>query len=192
MPKPSERQRRRVPLLRKETLGAFAQLFPLAAAVGHRVRTLALVGLAAGIAIVLIVVARWTPNETADWAGLVFLSLLLAAPPTVLLMFSFALGEVAQLPDKLRRYPGTTRDYAEELRRIAYQAHARQLPAWRRLPASAWRLTSLARSARELLAPHAPLLPLVSVPFLLATAVSALLVPVLLIAALLVGIAAAA
>jgi len=179
-----------VPLLRTETLSVLAQLFPLAAAVGHRVRTLALLGLAAGTAIVLLVVARWTPNETAGWAGLVVLALLVAAPPTVLLMFSFALGELAQLPDKLRRYPETTREHAEELRGIAYQTQARQLPAWRRLPASAWRLTALARSARELLAPHAPLLPLVSVPFLLATAVSALLVPVLLIAAMLVGIAA--
>src|SRR5215217_1277772 len=190
MPNPSGRQRRRVPLLRMETLSVLAQLFPLAAAIGHRVRTLALLGLAAGTAIVLLVVARWTPNETAGWAGLVVLALLVAAPPTVLLMFSFALGELAQLPDKLRRYPETTREHAEELRGIAYQTQARQLPAWRRLPASAWRLTALARSARELLAPHAPLLPLVSVPFLLATAVSALLVPVLLIAAMLVGIAA--
>ena len=50
----------------------------------------------------------------------------------------------------------------------------------------------LVRSARDLLAPHAPLLPLTSVPFLIATLVSALLVPVLVIAALVVLLAAAA
>jgi hypothetical protein len=192
MPTPASGERRRVAQMRNEAVGVLAQLFPLAAAVGHRVRTLALVGLAAGIAILLLVLARWTPNETRAWAGLFILALLVAAPPTVLLMFSFALGEVADLPEKLRRYPGTTRDQFEELRAIAYQAQARERPAWRRLPGSAWRLASLVRSARDLLTPHATLLPLVSVPFLVATAVSALLVPVLLIAALLVGIAAAA
>ena len=48
------------------------------------------------------------------------------------------------------------------------------------------------RSARDLLAPHAPLLPLLSVPFLIATLVSALLVPVVVASALVVLIAAAA
>jgi hypothetical protein len=48
------------------------------------------------------------------------------------------------------------------------------------------------RSARDLLAPHAPLLPLLSVPFLVATLASALIVPVLLLAALVVILAAAA
>jgi hypothetical protein len=57
---------------------------------------------------------------------------------------------------------------------------------------STWRLATLVRSARELLAPHAPLLPLFSVPFLIATFVSALLVPVVVLAALVVLLVAAA
>jgi membrane protein implicated in regulation of membrane protease activity len=67
----------------------------------------------------------------------------------------------------------------------------RERPAWRRLPGSIWRLAMLVRSARDLLAPHAPLLPLLSGPFLIATLVSALLVPVA-VAALVVLLAAAA
>ena len=93
------------------------------------------------------------------------------------------LGEVVELPDKLRSYPDTTREHAAELRAIAQDAKARERPAWRRLPGSTWRLATLVRSARELLAPHAPLLPLLNVPFLLA-AVAALLVPLVALAAL--------
>jgi hypothetical protein len=79
-----------------------------------------------------------------------------------------------------------------ELRAITQDAKARERPAWRRLPLSTWRLATLVRSARDLLAPHAALLPLFSVPFLIATLVSALLVPVVVLAALIVLLAAAA
>ena len=101
------------------------------------------------------------------------------------------LNEVVEVPDKLRRYPGTARRHAEELRALAQDAQARERPAWRRLPGSTWRLVTLVRSARELLAPHAPLLPLLNVPFLVATFVSALLVPILVAAALVMILAAA-
>jgi hypothetical protein len=89
-------------------------------------------------------------------------------------------------------YPDTTREHAVELRAIAQDAKARERPAWRRLPGSTWRLATLICSARELLAPHAPLLPLFSVPFLIAALVSALLVPFVVVAALVVLLAAAA
>jgi hypothetical protein len=154
------------------------------------VRTLGLVGLGVAAAIVLVVLVRWTPSDSEDWAGLIVLGVLLAVPPAVLLAFSLVLGEVVELPDKLRSYPGTTREHAEELRAIAHDARARERPAWRRLPGSTWRLATLVRSARDLLAPHAPLLPLLSVPFLVATLVSALLVPIVVVT-LLVLIAAA-
>jgi hypothetical protein len=102
------------------------------------------------------------------------------------------LGEVVELPEKLRSYPGTTREHVSELRAIAHDAQERERPAWRRLPGSTWRLATLVRSARDLLAPHAPLLSLFSVPFLVSTLVSALLVPVVVIAALVVLVVAAA
>jgi hypothetical protein len=105
---------------------------------------------------------------------------------------SIVLGQVVELPDKLRSYPGTTREHVAERRAIAHGAQERERPAWRRLPGSTWRLATLVRSARELLAPHAALLPLLSVPFLIVTLVSALLVPLVVIAALVVLVAAAA
>jgi hypothetical protein len=178
--------------MRRDAVSVLARILPLAAAVGRAVRTLGLLGLGAAVAIALVVIVRWTPGDREDWAGLVVLSALLAVPPAVLLAFSFVLGEVVELPDGLRGYPGTTREHVAELRAIADEAQARERPAWRRLPGSTWRLATLVRSARDLLAPHAPLLPLFSVPFLVGTLVSALLVPVLVVAALVVLLAATA
>jgi hypothetical protein len=177
--------------MRRDTVGVLRRVLPLAAAVGRGVRTLGLVALGAAVAIAVVVVVRWTPGDPEDWAGLVVLCLLLAVPPAVLFAFSFVLAEVVELPDKLRGYPGTTREHVAELREIAQDARSRERPAWRRLPGSTWRLAVLVRSARDLLAPHAPLLPLFSVPFLVATLVSALLVPVIVVGALVVLLAAA-
>ena len=178
--------------MRRDAVGVLGRILPLAAAVSRGVRTLGVAGLGAAVAIALVVLVRWTPGDREDWAGFVVLCVLLAVLPAVLLAFSFVLGEVVQLPDKLRSYPGATQEHVAELRAIAHDAHGRERPAWRRLPGSTWRLAMLVRSARDLLAPHAPLLPLLSVPFLVATLVSALLVPVIVIAALVVLLAAAA
>jgi hypothetical protein len=122
--------------MRRDAVGVLARILPLAAAVGRGVRTLGLVGLGAAAAIALIVLLRWRPSDGEEWAGLVVLCVLLAVPPVVLLAFSLVLGEVVELPDKLRRYPGTMREHAEELRAIAHEAQARERPAWRRLPGS--------------------------------------------------------
>ena len=178
--------------MRRDAVSVLRGILPLATAVSRGVRTLGVVGLGAAVAIALVVLVRWTPGDGEDWAGFAVLCLLLAVPPAVLRAFSFVLGEVVELPDKLRSYPGTTREHVAELRAIAHDAQRRERPAWRRLPGSTWRLAMLVRSARDLLAPHAPLLPLMSVPFLIATLVSALLVPVVVIAALVVLLAAAA
>ena len=177
--------------MRQDAVSVLGKVVPLAAAVGRRVRTLGLVGLGAAVVIVLVALARSTPSDREDWGGFILLCVLLAVPPAVLLSFSFVLGEVAELPDRVRGYPGTTREHVAELRAIAQHAQARERPAWRRLPGSTWRLASLVRSARDLLAPHAPLLPLFSVPFLVATLVSALLVPVVVLVAFVVLLAAA-
>ena len=178
--------------MRRDPVGVLRRVLPLAASVRRAVRTLSLVGLGAAATIALVVIVRWTPGEREDWIGLIVLCVLLAVPPAVLIAFSFVLGEVVELPDRLRGYPGTTREHVEELRAIARDAQARQRPAWRRLPRSTWRLATLVRSARDLLSPHAPLLPLFSPTFLVATLFSALLVPVVVVAALVVIIAAAA
>ena len=178
--------------MKRDPVSVLGRILPLAAAVGRGVRTLGVVGLAGAVAIALVVLVRWTPGDGEDWAGFAVLCLLLAVPAAVLLAFSFVLGEVVELPDKLRSYPGTTREHVSELRAIAHDAQERERPAWRRLPGNTWRLATLVRSARDLLAPHAPLLPLLSVPFLIATLASALLVPLVVVAAVVVLIAAAA
>jgi hypothetical protein len=176
----------------RDAVSVLGRILPLATAVHRAVRTLAFVGLGAAGAIALVVLVRWTPSDGEAWVGLVVLCVLLVVPAAVLLALSLVLGEVVELPGKLRNYPGTTREHAVELRAIAQEATVRERPAWRRLPLSTWRLATLVRSARELLAPHAPLLPLFSVPFLIATLVSALLVPVVVLAALVVLLAAVA
>ncbi len=180
------------PLMRRDAIPIFRQILPLAGAVDRGVRRLAFVGLGAAGVIALVVLVRWTPSDGKGWAGFGVLFALLLIPPAVLLALVLVLGEVIQLPDKLRGYPDTTRKHVAELREIANDAQRRERPAWRRLPGSTWRLATLVRSARELLAPHAPLLPLFSVPFLVATLISALLVPVVVLAALVVLLAAAA
>jgi hypothetical protein len=178
--------------MRRDAVNVLRRILPLAAAVVRGVRTLGLVGLAAAAAIALVVLVRWTPGDGEGWAGFLVLCFLLAVPPALLLAFSLVLGEVVELPDKLRSYPGTTREHIAELRAIAHDAQARERPAWRRLPGSTWRLATLLRSARDLLAPHAPLVPLLSVPFLIATFVSALFVPVFVVVAFALLLAAAA
>jgi hypothetical protein len=170
--------------MRRDVVGTLGRILPLAAGVGRGARRLGLLGLGAAAAIVLIVLVRWTPGDGEAWAGLGILCVLLAVPAAVLLGFSFVLGEVVELPDRLRSYPGLTREHASELRAIAEDAKTRERPAWRRLPRSTWRLATLVRSARELLAPHAPLLPLLNVWFLLATVAAAILVPLVALAAL--------
>ena len=186
-----ERAPRESPPVTLDAVGVLNRILPLAAAARRGVRTLGLVALAAAVVIASIVAVRWTPNDAEQWGGFVVLCVLLALPAAVLLAFSLVLGEVVGLPDKLRSMPSTTRAHAQELRAIAHDAQAHEQPLWRRLPASMWRLAMVVRSAPDLLAPHASLLPLFSVPFQIATLVSALLVPVLVIAALGVFLAAA-
>ena len=178
--------------MRADAVGVLGRILPLAASVGRGVRTLALLGLGAMAVIALVILVRWTPGNGEDWTGFGVLCVLLTVPTAVLLAFWLVLREVLELPEKLRSYPGATREHVSELSAIANEAQSRERPAWRRLPGSTWRLATLVRSARGLLAPHAPLLPLFSVPLLLATLVSALAVPVVVIAALVVLLVTAA
>jgi hypothetical protein len=96
---------------------------------------------------------------------------LAAAPPLVLLAFWLAVREVAELPDRLRSLPETGRAQAAELGRLAGEARTRG--GWLRFPRLLWRFGFLIGSARETVTPWAPLLPLLSVPFLVLTATAA-------------------
>ncbi|HEV8688587.1 MAG TPA: hypothetical protein VGQ84_15000 [Gaiellaceae bacterium] len=132
--------------------------------------------------------ARWLGTAAAVSAGLLALALwddgwwvalavLAAIPAVVLWFFAFALTEVIELPDRLRGAPGEARVLAsafDELRR------ARGPGVFRAL----WRTARRVTAASDLATPWAPLLTLLNLPFLAATLVSLLVVPVCVFAAL--------
>jgi hypothetical protein len=111
------------------------------------------------------------PADTEGRIELIVGSVLAAVPPLVLAAFWLAVREVAELPARLRTLPETSREHAAELGRLAGDARSRG--SWIRVPRLLWRFGFLAASARENLTPWAPLLPLLSLPFLLATALAA-------------------
>jgi hypothetical protein len=149
------------------------RVVPPAAAAARAFRRYALVAAAAAAVIVVFLVTRNTPGSAAEWVGAAVAAALLAAPPVVLFLFSEALRALAELPDRLRALPGTGREHADELGRLAGKARNARGRGFLGLPLVAWRVTRLTASSRELLLPHAPLLPLVSPPFLLLTLAAA-------------------
>jgi hypothetical protein len=131
---------------------------------------------ACGIAAALMVLALYDEGWTLALAAIA------VVPAVVLFLFSVALGELAELPGRLRGAPGDAarlRTSLEELGRARGPGFARAL----------WQAGRQAASARELATPWAPLLPLVSLPFLAATAVSAIATPAVLLVALVVLVA---
>jgi hypothetical protein len=134
--------------------------------VARAVRSLAL--LASGAALVIAVFVYGDGVDGED----VLTVLLAVAPPVVLWLLWMALRELAELPDRLRRLPQTARE-----RRVDVEEFARELraPGRRlvRLPGTLWRLRVLAGAGRDLVTPHAPLLPFLSVTFLTVAALAA-------------------
>ncbi|HWG56932.1 MAG TPA: hypothetical protein VNT58_10465 [Gaiellaceae bacterium] len=98
-------------------------------------------------------------------------TLVLLAPPTVLLLFSLGLGQVARLPERLRRMPNEGGEQLRELTAIAGEARRSGV---RRLPRLLWRLRGVVGSSRDLLGFAVPLR-VFTPPFLALTAVSAFL-----------------
>ncbi|MFL5946076.1 MAG: hypothetical protein ACJ74C_11690 [Gaiellaceae bacterium] len=94
-------------------------------------------------------------------------------PPLVLAAFYVVLGELVHLPERLRRLPLEARDHGEQLRALFDQARLARGSRFR-IVRTFWQLTRTTSAARETLTPYAPLLPLVSVPFLAVTAASVL------------------
>ena len=94
------------------------------------------------------------------------------APPLILCAFWLALGEVVRLPERLRRLPLEAREHGEQLRALADRARTTRGNRFQ-LGRVLWQLGRTTASARETLTPYAPLLPLLSIPFLTATAIAA-------------------
>jgi hypothetical protein len=135
-------------------------------------------------------IARWLAYAAAFAAALFLLALYdegwmlgiavaAVVPAVVLFLFSAALKEAAELPARLRAAPA---DAAELQASLGALARARRGALFRPL----WRTGRAATGARELVTPWAPLLPLLSLPFLGATLLSALATPLLVLIALVV------
>jgi hypothetical protein len=108
------------------------------------------------------------PGDAGGWIARLVAVALVTWPAVVLAVLAGAIRALADLPERLRSTPGDARDRAGELRDLAGRIRSAG-PG--RLPFLLWRFAWRAASARELLAPHAAVLPLVSLPFLaLATA----------------------
>lgn len=135
-------------------------------AVARSVRTLAF--LASAAALVLAFALYDDGVSGAD----VFAMLLVIAPPVMLWILWAALREVSELPDRLRRLPESARERQADLERLAreFREPSRRIV---RLPRTLLRLRSFVGAARDLLAPHAPLLPFFSATFLTASALAA-------------------
>ena len=135
-------------------------------AVAGAVRALAL---AASAAALVIVASLYADGLS---AGKVLAALLAVAPPVLLWLLWAALRELAELPDRLRRLPETARDRRVDLERLAAELRA---PGRRlvRLPRTLWRLRVLGGAAHDLVRPHAPLLPFLSLPYLTVSALAA-------------------
>lgn len=136
-------------------------------ALARTVRALALLASAAALVIAVVLYGDGV-------SGFEVLAMLVAiAPPVVLWILWAALRELAELPERLRRLPETARERRVDLERLAADVRdpGRRLV---RLPGTLWRLRILAGAARDLVTPHAPLLPFLSLPFLTASALAAL------------------
>ncbi|HWJ33117.1 MAG TPA: hypothetical protein VNR59_12320 [Gaiellaceae bacterium] len=109
------------------------------------------------------------------------------APPLVLSALWVALGELIRLPERLQRLPLEARRHGEQLRDLFERARTARGSRFG-LGRILWQLTRTTASTRETLTPYAPLLPLVSVPFLAASAVAAFFAAVEILIACVVAI----
>jgi hypothetical protein len=144
------------------------RVVPVAAALARIARTFALLAAGAALVIAAYVLRDGLPDGGEETVETVLALVAAAFPPVVLAAFWLVVREVAKLPERLRTLPESGRAQAAELGQIAGEARARG--TWLRFPRLLWRFGFLVGSARETLTPWAPLLPLVSLPFLIATA----------------------
>jgi hypothetical protein len=135
-------------------------------AVSRAVRALALLASAAALLIALALLGDGVSFPE------VIAVLVAIAPPVVLWILWAALRELAELPERLRRLPETARERRVDLERLAGELRE---PGRRfvRLPGVLWRLRVLGGAARDLITPHAPLLPFLSPLFLTIAALAA-------------------
>lgn len=166
------------------------RLVPVVAGVRRVAGALALAGALAGALIGWALFADGLPDDGGALAGRLVVLGLSFAPAFALTMLWFALGEVMEIPTRLRRLPENARTHAGELERALRDLDGSGSRTRGKVRAL-WRLAKLPATARESLMIYAPLTALLSIPFLVACAISALVVPVeLLVAVIVVAFAA--
>lgn len=157
-------------------LAALSALVPVARGVARAVRVYAVVAALAGGVVLLVALRNGLPSSEFHWAAIVLASFVVGAPPLLLWWFSAALLDTLHLPDRLASSPELARTHGRELAALARDAHA-QAGSVRRIRLGRG---DAVRAGRLLLRAHRDLpgyggaLRLVSVPFLLATALAAL------------------
>ncbi len=147
-----------------------ARLLEQAVPVLARVRRAAFRLAAVGVAATLVI--AWAVFSETEILVAVVLGLLVLAPAVILVMFGLAVSEVIGLPDRVRGLPAASIEHVAELEKLLREAEDTRRSRGPRLRAL-WRLVRLGRSTREVFAVYAPLVALLSWPFLLATAAAA-------------------
>jgi hypothetical protein len=147
------------------------RLLSLTASLRRGTLKLVLAGAAAAALIGYALLRHGFPEGTGRGIATSLALLVVAAPPLVLGAFWVVLGELLELPDRIRRMPMETRAHAEHLGRLVREANARR-GGWA-IPRQIWRLARLSASSKDVLTPYVPILPLLSLPFLAAAALSA-------------------
>jgi hypothetical protein len=167
------------------------RIVPVASALARGVLALVVVGFGAAALIAVGLFQDGLPAGDEEVARAVIALAFALAPPVVLAAFLLALRELVELPARLRALPGTGREHASELGRLAREARDPRRPG-RRFPGLLWRLARTLGSGREVLMPWVPLMPLLSVPFLLLSlaAAAAVLLETLVALAVLAALAA--
>jgi len=162
--------------------GLLRTLVPLAARLVRVVRAYALVTGVAALLVVVAVAWRLAPWSFGEVLGVLVLMALLAAPVGVLWLFGQALEEVAELPERVSRFPDVARGNVTELAALAKQRRATGSPG--SLPGDLWRAGRLLLGAHDSLPGYGAVLTLVRVPFLIASAISAVVAGVIIVLAL--------
>jgi hypothetical protein len=175
---------------RRPPPAVLARLLALAAALRRGTLKLAATGAVAAAVIGYALLRDGFPDDAGHAIVTVLGLAAAAAPPLILVAFWVVLGELLELPHRIRRLPFDAREHGEHLRRLAQDARAER-GGWIAVPRHIWRLTRLTASSRELLTPYAPVLPLLSLPFLVAVvlAAAAVVVETLAVLVLLIDLA---
>lgn len=121
------------------------RLVPIARALRGALLVYALLALAAVVAIMVLVYRRDAPEVWFTWGGFLLLAGVLALAPAVLLVFVWMLGEVLELPAKLRALPDVGPARAGELAELAREARRPDPPGERSrsVPGDLWRAVRL-------------------------------------------------